>query len=355
MRATAVYYPYFVPSEAKWLASALLWWEELYLIWPKGVRIWNPVVQELVRLQAIRTIDPSYEVISRAPEFIEQVLNPNIDTIAKDPPSFSESIYLHSAKLGPLTDYLDSVAHEIGKRYVVLPAGDIRLDKRIEVPYMSFLADKLADNPSGDWSAPSADTVTDDERYLRYFGKVRTVPGAELRRDRVEADKAVLLTLRDVALELEDFSVRAVDDLARFRDEYRKERENFRRHVAELVANIKLASQLSGQEGLDLIQEASDKLKKGLSDLEKQVRGTRLRVRLGDLGAVLVGIISLPAGPLIAGGVTVVGIAVSEVAAEHQVQEVLEQSPLTYLYRAKRGLGRTGMLARVRHWMQKRG
>jgi len=355
MRATAVYYPYFVPSEAKWLASALLWWEEIYLIWPQGVGTWNPVVQELMRLQAIRTIDPSQQVISWAPEFVEQVLKPNIDSIAKAAPSFSQSIYLHSAKLGPLTDSLDSVAREIGKRYAVGSGGDIRLDKRIEVPYMSFLADKLAENPAGDWSIPSADTVTDDEHYLRYFGKVRTVPDAELRTDRVEADKAVLVTLRDVALELEDFSVHAVEDLAKFRDEYRKERKRLRSHMAELVANIKLASQLRGDEGVDLVEETSRTLKRGLFDLEKQIRGYRLRARICDLGAVLAGITSLPSGPLIAGAVTVGGITVSEWTTEHQVQEILEQSPLTYLFRAKRMLGRRGLVARVRHWMQRRG
>lgn len=349
MRATALYYPYFIPQDDAWIASALLWWEELYLIWPEGISTSNPVVQELIKLKAILTTDPSYEAIFNAPEFLEEVLQPNMSSIVKAPPSFSESIGLHRAKLGPLTDYLDSMEHDYGQRYIVSPDNYVHLDKNIEVPYMSFLADKLAEDPMHAYPASPADAVTDDENYLQYFGKVRIVVDDDIPRDRSEADQAVLLTLKDVVLEFDEFSLDNVEDLVKFRERNIEERQQFRDHMAELFASIKHASQLKGDDRIDVVQEASSKLKAGLADLEKQIKGTKLRTRFQDLGALVVGIMSSAGGPLVAGGVIVIGIGFSELSARHQIRETIELSPLTYLYKAKKSLSRSGWLSRLKN------
>jgi len=336
MRTTALYYPYFVPQDDAWLASALLWWEEVFLIWPRGIQTSSEVVLELMEAQAIRTVDPSDDVMAYAPEFVETVLKPHLGSLGETAPDMSEAIYLHSAKLGPLTSCLDSVETSIGRRYSIASDEYVTLDKAIEIPYMSFLARKLSANPTRMWPASPADVVSDDSLYLQYFGGFEALPGNGLTKARAEADQAVLMTLKNAALGVADFNSRQVEELLRFRDDHRGERERYRRHVASTIASLKLAGAVRGDEASDLVQDASCELTRGLGDLEKQIRGTRLRAKLADLGVVLLGALTFPASPPMSVATTVIGLASSEAVAEHQARDTKAQSPYTYLYQAKR-------------------
>jgi len=348
MRNDVLYYPFFVPQTNDWLASVLLWWEKLYLIWPEGTMTDNKCVSELIESGVIGTVDPTNETYWIVPQFVETILAPRIRNIAMDPASISESIVLHQGKLGPLLDYLDSVESQIGKRYIKVGYQGVRLDKTIEVPYMSFLSAKLSEKPVHPNLTHQVDTITDDENYIKYFGTIAQNFSKTSLKDRLDADTAVLVCLKDMSINLFDFDQHKIDGLLSFRRDSFQDREKFRDHVAELVAVLRKASEIKGEERADFVRPTVSKLKAGLSELEKKISGTKLRAKIGDLGAVVAGGISAVAGPGVAIGVTVVGIAASETARAHQVREIKTESPLTYLYEVKKTFGSQTLLKRIK-------
>ena len=360
MNPAAVYYPYFFPQEDVWLASALLWWDKLYLIWPPGVGTSNEVVQELIERGVIDTIDPSDAVTDSVSGFVREVLDPSVDSLATKEPSFGESIYLLRPKVEPLIEYLEQHASVLGKRYQIVDKSNLKLDKEIEVRYMSFLADRLAKDPSRAGDAPEADTVTNDPHYLRYHGGVRTASYARQHARRGLADQAIMLAVMDVLVELEDFTLAQVDHLENFRKENAKERKRFREDMALLLASVQEASALIGAGRSAGVERCHTKVLDGLKGLEVKLEALNLRTRRQCLGVLVAGGVNaahgaLRAGPpahaagaaLTAAVATGIGIGVTACVANDQRRETLDESPFTYLYQVKRRFGRRGMIARA--------
>jgi hypothetical protein len=361
MRPTALYYPYFVPKNNEWLASALLWWEKLYLIWPEDIDASDPVIKEMIMANAVGRVDPTMTAIQFAPEFVDTVLRPNFDLFSHQPPSFSQSIPLHNAKVHYLVEDLKSVINRIGERYKVISSDYVLLDKAIEIPFMNFLADKLASNADSSNYYEASDPVTDDVEYLKHFGNIRniivkenTIKNSNKNEINIE-DQANLIVFEDIALELKNITPKMVDELMDFRNQTQDSRKMYRKAVAKLFAATKQASNGLEKNRKDEILEAKKELLEELEKIEKQIHGTQIRAKYCDLAAFMGGIISLPGGPGIAAGVAAVGIIANEAAAANQVNEIIDQSPYSYLYKVKKEFYKRTSWGRFRKWLREPG